>query len=100
MQIVVGMLHFLSLGVQDLLCSALLLLPLPVVQAVKTLVISRALSIRHPRLPQPEMSNKLVSALENCYFAFLSFWLLKAKEILSSAGCIFKKEGRDVQNVE
>lgn len=79
MQIVVGMLHFLSLDVQDL-CSALLLLPLPVVQAVKTLVISRALRIRHPRLPQPEMSNKLVSALENCYFALLCFLVFMAAE--------------------
>lgn len=45
MQTVLGVLHFLSLGVEDLLSSVLLLLPLPVVQVVKSLVIRKALSI-------------------------------------------------------
>lgn len=45
MQTLLGVLPFLSLGVEDLLSSALLLLPLPVVQVVKSLVISKALSI-------------------------------------------------------
>ena len=82
------MLHFLSLDVQDLLSSALLLLPLPVVQVVKSLVISKALSIRCSRLPQPDMNNKLVSAIEN--FACFFLWLPKARETVSSAGCLFR----------
>lgn len=59
MQTVLGVMHFLRLDVQDFLSSALLLLPLPVVQMLKSLAISKALSIRSPRLRQSEMNKQL-----------------------------------------
>lgn len=43
MQTIIEVLHFLRLDVQDFLSSALLLLPLPVVQMLKSLAISKAL---------------------------------------------------------